>query len=64
MEASMTPSRVFVAVAAGVCGISLWGQTPGTMDQRIAAIVNRPEFSHARFGMEFRFLDAGAPVYR
>jgi D-alanyl-D-alanine carboxypeptidase len=31
---------------------------------RIAAIVSRPEYVHARFGMEFWPLDAAKPAFR
>jgi D-alanyl-D-alanine carboxypeptidase/D-alanyl-D-alanine-endopeptidase (penicillin-binding protein 4) len=40
-------------------------QPPGSpLQQRIAAIMNRPEYVHARFGMEFRALDADRPAYQ
>jgi D-alanyl-D-alanine carboxypeptidase/D-alanyl-D-alanine-endopeptidase (penicillin-binding protein 4) len=35
-----------------------------SFEQRIAAIVSRPEYLHARFGMEFWPLDAAKPSFR
>src|SRR3989440_3997707 len=34
-----------------------------TMGQRIQSIMDRPEFRHATFGIEFYSLDAGKPIY-
>jgi len=34
-----------------------------TLDEQIKAIMARPEFAHARFGIEFYSLDSGAPIY-
>src|SRR5438132_3680447 len=34
-----------------------------TLAQRIQSIMDRPEFRHAIFGIEFYSLDAGKPVY-
>src|SRR5262245_54850561 len=34
-----------------------------TLAQRIQSIMDRPEFRHAIFGVEFYSLDAGKPIY-
>ncbi len=34
-----------------------------TLAQRIQIIMDRPEFRHAIFGIEFYSLDAGKPIY-
>src|SRR6202167_96956 len=53
------PSR-FIAIAAVVVS-GAWAQS---LEQRVAVIVSRPEYVHARFGMEFWPLDAAKPMYR
>lgn len=40
-----------------------FAQTGTTLKQRIDAIMARPEFAHAHFGIEFYSLDTGQPVY-
>ena len=50
----------FIALAVVVWSAA--GAQP--LNQRIAAIMRRPEFLHARFGMEFWPLDADRPVYQ
>jgi hypothetical protein len=37
---------------------------PAGLQQRVAAIMSRPEFVHARFGMEFWALSDNSPVFR
>ena len=39
------------------------GQQAGTLSTRIQAIMDRPEFRHAIFGIEFYSLDSGKPIY-
>ncbi len=34
-----------------------------TLAQRIQSVIDRPEFRHAMFGIEFYALDAGKPIY-
>ena len=53
----------FMAVAAVVLSAA-WAQPAGSLKQRIAAIAGRPEYLHARFGMEFWPLDADKPALR
>jgi PBP4 family serine-type D-alanyl-D-alanine carboxypeptidase len=38
-------------------------QQPSTLAARIQAIMDRPEFRHAFFGIEFYSLDSGKPIY-
>jgi D-alanyl-D-alanine carboxypeptidase/D-alanyl-D-alanine-endopeptidase (penicillin-binding protein 4) len=49
----------FIAIAA----VALSGACAQSLEQRIAAIISRPEYLHARFGMEFWPLDADKPAY-
>ncbi|MGA3076901.1 MAG: D-alanyl-D-alanine carboxypeptidase/D-alanyl-D-alanine-endopeptidase [Bryobacteraceae bacterium] len=49
----------FIAIAA----VALSAASAQSLEQRIAAIVSRPEYLHARFGMEFWPLDADKPAY-
>jgi len=58
----MTRISQFTMVAA-VALSAAWAQPP-SLEQRIAAITSRPEFLHARFGMELWPLDADQPAYR
>jgi D-alanyl-D-alanine carboxypeptidase/D-alanyl-D-alanine-endopeptidase (penicillin-binding protein 4) len=54
----------FIAIAVVVLS-SARAQPPGSsLKERIAAIMTRPEYLHARFGMEFWHLDADKPAYR
>jgi PBP4 family serine-type D-alanyl-D-alanine carboxypeptidase len=59
--------RVFVLVAAfllsGLVNGGLFSQSEGTLEQRIKKIMERPEFAHSRFGIEFRSMDSGKVVY-
>jgi len=50
----------FMTIAAMVMS----GACAQSLEQRIAAIMSRPEYLHARFGMEFWPLDADQPAYR
>src|SRR5580658_5455126 len=58
--ANMKHFSRFIATAA----LMLSGASAQSLEQRIAAIVSRPEYVHARFGMEFWPLDADKPVYQ
>src|SRR5262252_9256510 len=57
---------VVVAALAIALGGGIAAQTPppATLSGRIDAILARPEFKHATFGIEFYSLDTGKPVYR
>jgi len=39
-------------------------QAPASLGDRVAAIMRRPEYAHARFGMEFWSLDENKAVFR
>lgn len=48
---------LFLAAAATICA------QPATLKDRVAAIMSRPEYVHARFGVEFLDLASGRAVY-
>ena len=56
-----------VALALLLCALPLGGQepprTPPTLAERIATVLERAEFRHALWGIEFRDLDTGQAVY-
>src|SRR5919108_2613380 len=39
-------------------------QSASTLEQRIQAVMSRPEFAHSTFGVEFYSLDSGKVLYR
>lgn len=51
---------LLVAFAAG----GVMGQQSGSLADRIQTIINRPEFRHAIFGIEFYSLDTGKVIYK
>ena len=55
-------SRIAQTLAAA--GVFAWSVAAQSLPQRVAAIMARPEFAHARFGMEFWALDDNTPVFR
>jgi PBP4 family serine-type D-alanyl-D-alanine carboxypeptidase len=61
------PVRLFALVAAFLLSGALNGELPAqseaTLEQRIKKIMERPEFAHSRFGIEFRSMDSGNVVY-
>ena len=62
---SVVRMLVFCCVAfALMCqGTRLFAQSGDTLDHRIDAIMARPEFAHARFGLKFITADTGDVVY-
>jgi len=62
---SLVRMAVFCCVAfALTCqGTELLAQSSNSLDQRIKAIMARPEFAHARFGIKFITADTGDVVY-
>jgi D-alanyl-D-alanine carboxypeptidase/D-alanyl-D-alanine-endopeptidase (penicillin-binding protein 4) len=46
------------------CALPLTAEPPASLAARIHKIVQRPEFRHAFWGIEFFDLDAGRPVYQ
>jgi PBP4 family serine-type D-alanyl-D-alanine carboxypeptidase len=61
------PVRLFALVTAffltGSVNGGLVAQSEATLEQRIKKIMDRPEFAHARFGVEFYSIDTGKSVY-
>ncbi len=59
--------RFFALIAAFLLSGALNGELPAqseaTLEQRIKKIMERPEFAHSRFGIEFRSMDSGKVVY-
>ncbi len=47
-----------------LCASVLFAQAPETFDRRIQQIMNRPEFTHSQFGIEFYSLDSDKPVFQ
>ncbi len=49
----------------GVCWLStISNAQPATLEQRIQAIMGRPEFAHSTFGIQFCSLDTGKVLYQ
>jgi len=59
-------TRIFQVIAVAAVAPSAAGAQPvgSSLKQRIAAILSRPEYVHARFDMEFWPLDADKPAYQ
>jgi PBP4 family serine-type D-alanyl-D-alanine carboxypeptidase len=56
--------RAALAFAVAACAASaLPAQSGGTLAERVQRIVDRPEFRHAMFGIEFYSLDSNKPIY-
>lgn len=59
--------RIFAICAsfilAGLSNSALFAQSHPALEQRIKKIMNRPEFVHSRFGIEFYSLDTAKVVY-
>lgn len=53
----------FLAVGSTWCGSAVLAQSSATLGGRIKKIMERPEFAHSRFGIEFCSLDTGKVVY-
>lgn len=61
-------SRILVSAALIVLGLLASGDVfaqsdPATLEQRIKKIMDRPEFAHSRFGIEFYSVESGRVVY-
>jgi len=59
----MRTNRTTAVLVATLLTSALAAQSRDTLAERIDAIMSRPEFKHAIFGIEFYDLDAGAVVY-
>lgn len=57
-------NRVSQLIVVVQIALTAWAQPGQPLKQRIAAIVSRPEYVHARFGMEFWPVDADHPAYQ
>jgi PBP4 family serine-type D-alanyl-D-alanine carboxypeptidase len=59
--------RLFALVAAlllsGASNGALFAQQEATLEQRIKKVMDRPEFAHSRFGIQFYSMDTGKVVY-
>jgi N-acyl-D-amino-acid deacylase len=47
-----------------LCGRPVRAQSGETLEQRIIKVMDRPEFAHSRFGLEFITADTGEVVYK
>ena len=56
-------AAAIIATIAAATGPSLRAQSGGTLAERIQRVVDRPEFRHAMFGIEFYSLDSNRPTY-
>ena len=59
----MRTNRTTVVVVATLLTSAVAAQSRDTLAERVDAIMSRPEFRHAIFGVEFYDLDANAVVY-
>ena len=53
-----------LAVITICCGRPLLAQSSDTLEQRIKKVMDRPEFAHSRFGLEFITADSGEVIYK
>jgi D-alanyl-D-alanine carboxypeptidase/D-alanyl-D-alanine-endopeptidase (penicillin-binding protein 4) len=59
----MFASRRIFALAAFLLAAQCFAQKQTAFDERFHAIMNRPAYKHARFGVEFYSLDEGKVIY-
>jgi PBP4 family serine-type D-alanyl-D-alanine carboxypeptidase len=52
-----------ITSATMACAAALPAQASGQLAERIQRVIDRPEFAHAIFGIEFYSLDSAKPVY-
>src|SRR3984893_6410995 len=57
-------SLVLPAVITICYGRPLLAQSSDTLEQRIKKVMDRPEFAHSRFGLEFIAADSGEVIYK
>ena len=50
-------------MAAAALALCAYAQPAAPLRERIAAIMSRPEYAHARFGLEFQVIGAAKPCY-
>src|ERR1700719_1015981 len=67
MKSKIPFCRCFLGLLVAIaifCGRPLHAQSSDTLEQRIKKIMDRPEFAHSRFGLEFITADSGEVVYK
>ena len=60
------PLRILILLSIfwGIAGSAVaQSAAPASLSERIQAVMNRPEFAHANFGIEFLSLDSGKVLY-
>src|SRR5215472_8734695 len=60
----MKRKTIFLTLASIFICLCAHGQTTQPLDTRIAAIMNRPEFQHALFGIEIYSVTEGKVLYQ
>jgi len=53
-----------VAASVAFCGRPVLAQSSDTLERRIKKVMDRPEFAHSRFGLEFITADTGEVIYK
>ncbi len=61
---SIKSGRLIPCLLSPLLAIASYAQQAPSLDQRIKAVMSRPEFAHSRFGIEFYSADTGSPVYK
>src|ERR1700722_11153516 len=56
-------TRIFLAIVASFIPAQTLAQQQSEFEKRFHAIMNRQEYKHARFGVEFYSLDEGKVIY-
>jgi N-acyl-D-amino-acid deacylase len=56
-------ASVFLLLISSLLPAPADAQSEASLDRRIQKVINRPEFAHANFGIEFYSLDTGKLVY-
>jgi N-acyl-D-amino-acid deacylase len=67
MKTKNLTCRPFLSLLAAItifCGRPACAQSGKTLEQRIKKIIDRPEFVHSRFGLEFITADTGEVIYK
>lgn len=62
-ETRVSIAFVFGLLLAFLVGTAASAQNPGSVADRVQRIMNRPEYAHANFGIEFYALDTGQVLY-
>jgi len=59
---NLSPAVLFLFLYSGAFSVAR-AQSAVSLAERIQAVMNRPEFAHANFGIEFYSLDSGKVIY-